>query len=260
MCLQAPPRSPLLSCCSPPNGSGRPRVSQRGDWLNNGAAFGLTILSNIVLGAVWPPAETGLVNALGGGLVDLRSLPWIAGAIIYLIAMDLGEFLFHRAQHSIPALWAMHSLHHSDRGLNVLTAQRHFWLEPMIKSVTIWLAVALVFKVNTSILAFYAAASLYHLVIHANLRMGFGPFAWLLNSPQYHRIHHSREPSDFNTNFAALLPVFDLLTGSYRRPSAGEFPATGLDEIPQSPSDLLIWPLRGRLGRPSRLFRPSAAP
>ena len=223
--------------------------SQRGEWLNNGAAFALTIMSHIVLVALWPPAETGLVNALGGGLLDLRPLPWLAGALIYLVAMDLGEYLFHRAQHSIPALWAMHSLHHSDRGLNALTAQRHFWFEPMIKSVSIWLVVALLFKVNASILAFYAAVSLYHLFTHANLRVGFGPLAWLLNSPQFHRVHHSREPEDFNTNFAALLPIFDVMSGSYRRPRAGQFPATGLEETPEAATDLVTWPLRGFLKR-----------
>jgi len=233
--------------------------NQRSEWVNNSAAFGLMIMSHFVLAAFWPAAETALVNRLGGGLLDLRTLPWIAGALIYLIAMDLGEYLFHRAQHRIPALWAMHSLHHSDRGLNVLTAQRHFWFEPMIKTVSIWLAVALIFKADASILAFYAAVSVYHLVTHANLRVGFGPLAWLLNSPQYHRLHHSREKEDFNTNFASLLPIFDVISMSYRRPLPGEFPETGLDDALQNETDLVLWPVRVPLRRLLRPFRPGPA-
>lgn len=38
--------------------------------------------------------------------------------------------------------------------------------------------------------------------------MGLGRFCWVLNSPQYHRLHHSPSPEHFNCNFAAQLPIF----------------------------------------------------
>jgi sterol desaturase/sphingolipid hydroxylase (fatty acid hydroxylase superfamily) len=219
-------------------------ATQRGEWLHNGGAFGLTIVGQVVAHSVLPMMETRLVNLAGGGLVDLGALPFAAGAIIYVLAMDLGEYAFHRAQHAFPWLWAMHSLHHSDRALNVGTTQRHYWLDPCIKAVTIWLAVSLLFKANGPILAVYGLLTLYHFVAHANLRLGFGPLSWVLNAPQYHRIHHSRDPAHFNTNFASLFPIFDLISGAYRRPAAGEFPETGLDEHVASPLDLITWPLR----------------
>ncbi|HXU99674.1 MAG TPA: sterol desaturase family protein [Caulobacteraceae bacterium] len=221
-----------------------PGAAQRGEWANNVAAFVLTMLGHMIQGVFPAVVVAGLVAAAGGGLVDLSAMPLALGAAIWLVAMDLGEYLFHRAQHAIPWLWAMHSLHHSDRGLGVLTAQRHFWLEPALKSVSIWLAVALVFKADAAILAIYSSISLYHFAIHANLRLGFGPFAWLLNSPQYHRLHHSREARHYNANYAALLPIFDILTGAYRRPGPGEFPASGLEEVVVSPLDMVTWPIR----------------
>lgn len=227
-------------------------ATQRGEWLHNGGAFGLSVVGQYVAHSVFPLFETGLVNAAGGGLIDLTALPWWLGAAVYLLAMDLGEYLFHRAQHRLPWMWAMHSLHHSDRALNVGTTQRHFWLEPAIKAVTIWLAVSLVFKANGPILAVYGLATLYNFVSHANIRLGFGPLSWVLNAPQYHRLHHSRDPAHFNTNFAALFPIFDLLSGAYRRPRPGEFPETGLDEAIASPVDLIVWPLR-RLSTPARV-------
>ena len=138
----------------------------------------------------------------------MRGLPWLAGGVIYLATMDLGEYLFHRAQHAFPWMWAMHSLHHGDRALNVTSTNRHFWLEPAIKSVTIWLAPALLFKVGDAALAVYFVASFNNFLTHANLRVGFGPLSWLWNSPQYHRLHHSREERHFNANFAAILKIF----------------------------------------------------
>ena len=223
---------------------------QRGEWANNIVVLSLMLLGRIVLSPLIAVSESGLMSAAGGGLIDLGAWPPVLGAAAYLAAMDLGEYAFHRAQHAFPWLWSMHSLHHSDRGINVSTSQRHFWLDPAMKSVSVWLAVGLLFKADWTILTVYFLASLYHLFTHTNVAIGFGPLSWLWNSPQYHRLHHSRDPAHFNANFAALLPIYDVIFGGYRRPAAGEYPDTGLDdEAVRSPLELAVWPVRGRGGR-----------
>lgn len=223
------------------------RPEQRGDWWNNAAAWFLTILASFTATPLAAGAATLLVNAAGGGLVVLPDRGWglAVGLLAYLVAMDLGEYLFHRAQHAIPLLWAMHSLHHSDPAVNVATTGRHYWLDAAIKSVTIWLAVGLLFKASVTIVALYGLLHLYNLVLHANLRLGFGRLSWLVNSPQYHRLHHSRDPAHHGANFAALLSIFDVLGGTYRPPKPDEFPQTGLESCPP-PADfwqILLWPL-----------------
>jgi sterol desaturase/sphingolipid hydroxylase (fatty acid hydroxylase superfamily) len=188
------------------------------------------------------------INELGGGLVALPARGWglLLGLGGYLVAMDLGEYLFHRAQHRFPWLWAMHSLHHSDEGFNVSTTIRHFWLDTFLKTFTIYLAVGVLFKADARIVVLYGILSSYNYFSHMNVRLGFGRLAWVLNSPQYHRRHHSSRLEDRDCNFAALMPVFDILTGAYRRPEAGYYPETGLDEGegPRSLLSALIWPLR----------------
>ncbi len=223
------------------------RPGEKGDWLNNGRAWGLRFVAGFTTTPAAGGLATLLVNAAGGGWIRLPDHgPWLVfGVVIYLAAMDLGEYLFHRAQHAIPGLWAMHSLHHSDPAVNVATTSRHFWLESSIKSVTIWLAVGLVFKASSEIVALYGLATLYNLVLHANLRLGFGRLSFLINSPQYHRLHHSRDPAYFNRNFAALLSIWDVVAGSYSPPRPGEFPATGLADRPPPASllETLAWPI-----------------
>jgi sterol desaturase/sphingolipid hydroxylase (fatty acid hydroxylase superfamily) len=207
------------------------------------------------------------VNQLGGGFVTLPSRGWglLFGFAAYFVVMDLAEYLFHRAQHKIPLLWAMHSLHHSDESFNVSTTVRHFWLDIFVKSFTIYLAVGLLFKADAGIIAVYGVVSTYNYVTHMNVRLGFGRWAFLLNAPQYHRVHHSRDLQDRDCNFAALLPIFDLLTGAYRPPARDYYPDTGLDDRqgPASVLAALVWPLRprsaaagpgasfGRTGRPA---------
>lgn len=206
---------------------------------------------------------TALVNRAGGGLIPLPSHGWglLAGVAAYVVAMDFGEFAFHRAQHRWPWLWAWHSLHHSDAAFDSSTTVRHFWLDPFLKSVTIWLAVGLLFKAPAPIGLIYAALTLYNFVVHSNTRLDFGRWSWLLNAPGYHRLHHSASPEHFDVNFAALLPIFDVLTGSYRPARPGERPATGLDtgECPLSATDVFLWPIRSRRRQPRPLAEPDAA-
>lgn len=184
------------------------------------------------------------VNWLGGGVFDLASWPIVLGVLAFAFAMDFGEFLFHRAQHAIPFLWRMHSLHHSDPNMNATTAARHFWADPLIKAVTIWPAVGLLFKPTPLILVIYASLSLYHYFAHANLRVNFGRLSWVLNAPAYHRLHHSADPQDYGTNFAGLFPIFDLIFGSYRQPT--RFVQTGLAERPRGLLDAIVWPAKAR--------------
>ena len=143
----------------------------------------------VIYAALYPLSvglTTLMVNALGGGLIELpASGVGLALAVpCYALAIDGGEYLFHRAQHRIPFLWAMHSLHHSDPAVNVSTAPRHFWGEMLLKAVTIYTVIGLIFKANTVVVAAYTFFGLYNYVLHMNLRIGFGRWQPLLNGPQ----------------------------------------------------------------------------
>ena len=226
-----------------------------------GVMFNLFYLVPLqLLHAASVPAVAGVAvavtNRLGGGLIMLPSFGWrLAPAVAaYALAMNLGEYLFHRAQHRVPLLWAMHSLHHSDPAVNISTTQRHFWVEQAIKSVTIYMAVGLLFRSNTAIATLYGVLSLWNYFAHMNLRLGFGRVWFLLNSPQFHRVDHSARAEHYDRNFAALFPIFDAIFRSVHVPERSEFPPTGLDDgdSPRSLTEAVLWPARRWLRRTPR--------
>jgi sterol desaturase/sphingolipid hydroxylase (fatty acid hydroxylase superfamily) len=188
------------------------------------------------------------VGALGGGVIILPGAGWgLFWAIpLYLLAMDLAEYLFHRAQHAWPFLWAMHSLHHSDTALNITTTARHFWIEIAIKVLFVYPFVSLLLRPSPVVLVAYALASYWNFVAHMNIRLSFGRFWPMLNCPQYHRIHHAADLVYANRNFAALFPVYDVIFGTYHRPEKDEYPASGLEngEAPSGLLEVIAWPLR----------------
>jgi len=228
---------------------------ERADRMQNLKVWMTSLAVQVVLSPALGGMTTLAVNAAGGGFFELpASGPGLLlGIVLYLLAMDFGEYLFHRAQHAIPALWEMHSLHHSDPAIDATTTVRHYWLDPVLKTVTIWLAVGLLFKASPAIVLVYVALTFYNFVSHANVPLGFGRVSWLWNSPQYHRLHHAAAAEYHDCNYAALLPIFDMLFGAYRRPAPGEFPPTGLDDgaAPRSYAETVAWPLRH--WRPRRL-------
>jgi sterol desaturase/sphingolipid hydroxylase (fatty acid hydroxylase superfamily) len=218
--------------------------------------IGYTIVFATMLSVIKPVGAAvgvAIVNACGGGLIRLPGEGWavVLSAAVFIVAMDFMEYVFHRAQHGVPFLWEMHSLHHSDPSLNVTTTMRAFWLEPAIKAVFIYPVVGMLFQAPPLVLTIYGMSKLYDFVNHLNLRVHFGRFWVVLNGPQYHRIHHSCDPLHLNRNFAAFFPVFDWIFGTHHRPMPGEFPETGLDthDVPRNLLEALAWPVRRLFSR-----------
>lgn len=204
------------------------------DWLRNLQATALGLGLGIYALKL-PP------DMLPPSLLDGRELPFLLTFALFLVVSDFGEWAFHVAQHKIPFLWRMHSLHHSDPEVSVLTTNRHFWGDRFIKSLTIYPAAFLIVRPTPEVAAAYGLAMLFHYFPHANLRIDFGRLSWVLNSPAYHRQHHSRLPEHYDTNFAGMLPIFDLIFGTYRRPTS--WPPTGLETKPESMVELFAWPV-----------------
>jgi sterol desaturase/sphingolipid hydroxylase (fatty acid hydroxylase superfamily) len=121
---------------------------------------------NIGLNSLFAPAAKAsgafIVNWAGGGWIALRADGWwfLPSFALVLLANDLFAYLWHRAQHKIPVLWAMHSLHHSAEALNIVTGARHFWLETVIT--TAFLPVlAILFRIPHAIVVAVVAAALF---------------------------------------------------------------------------------------------------
>lgn len=229
--------------------------------------LGLVIVTTLLSALVSPVLGIGTAlatNALGGGFLRLPStgISLVGSILVYAFTRDLFEYAFHRAQHSVPWLWRMHSLHHSEPEFNSTTAFRMFWLEPILKSVSTYFVLGIIFKATPMIVIIVTGIGFYNIFVHANLKVQFGRLSWLLVSPAYHRIHHSMRTEDFNSNFTPMFPLIDILFGTYKKPVPGVYPETGL--IANGPrvtlAQAIMWPVANvayhTLGEPERLSEP----
>jgi sterol desaturase/sphingolipid hydroxylase (fatty acid hydroxylase superfamily) len=162
-----------------------------------------------------------------GGALALLALSFLA-----IATHDFFYYWLHRLQHSSRWLWAEHELHHSDEHVNVTTSFRHHWLDTVLQPLFILTPVFLLFNPGLGPVLWVAMfPKLMVYFVHLNFPLRFGWFNRVLSSPQSHRIHHSNLPEHMDKNFATMLPLWDILFGTYYHPKKDDWPSTGVTGV-----------------------------
>lgn len=182
---------------------------------------------NLVL-AVLAAAAGGLVALLlpdrtageGWGLLNrISPAPWLALPAAFIL-FDFWMYLWHRANHRLPLLWRLHRVHHIDTEMDATTALRFHPLEVALGA----LARAGVFVlIGMSLPAAAAYGLIFHPVIifhHSNVAL---PERWdrllrvLIVTPNMHRVHHSVERFETNSNYGSVFSFWDRIVRSFRK-------------------------------------------
>ena len=148
-------------------------------------------------------------------------------SVLGFLILDLAAYWLHRLDHKVPWFWRIHQLHHSDRELDFTTHLRknplsaiysvpYFYLVQFFFDVPLYGGIAYLVLIES--IGFIAHARNERSVKFNRVLQTVG-----LISPSYHRIHHSTNAADWNSNFGMILNIWDRLFGTYRRqPINGE--------------------------------------
>lgn len=154
-----------------------------------------------------------------GHVLGLSRLSLPAQGLCCILLGDVLVYFGHRASHRYEWLWRFHRVHHTSERLDWLAAYREHPLDGLFTQTLQNLpaiALGLPFEAIAGVVAF---RSMWGVFIHSNVRLPLGPLKLLLGAPVLHRFHHDREHGG-HVNFANLLPVLDVLFGTYRDPGA----------------------------------------
>lgn len=158
---------------------------------------------------------------------SLAAWPAWARLIIAVLVSDFLGWLHHVVRHKVALFWHFHTIHHSQREINVLTDVRYHPLEYLVTQTLQFLPLFMLRNAFPVALAYVFFHQWYTKLYHANLRSNFGPLRYLLVTPQSHRIHHSIEPSHRDRNFGVIFAIWDQLFGTHY-PGCDEYPETGI--------------------------------
>ena len=194
-------------------------------WSSN---LGLVVLDTVLVRILVPTTAVGialLAEERGWGLFHSFAVPnWLA-VIASIIVLDLAIYLQHVLFHAVPALWRLHRMHHADLDFDVSTGLRFHPIEILLSMLIKLAVVAALGAPALAVLLFEVLLNATSMFGHGNVRLPQrldGILRWIVVTPDMHRVHHSVEVPETNSNFGFNLPWWDRMFGTYRaQPMAG---------------------------------------
>jgi len=194
-------------------------VSKTLRWTNN---LGLVFFNNYIIRFLFPAAAIGVAISAkeqGYGLFNVYDVSPMLAIVASVVIMDFVIYLQHVMVHAIPALWRLHRVHHADPDYDVTTGARFHPLEIILSMLIKFAAILLLGPPVVAVILFEIILNVTAMFNHGNV--GLPPafdrvLRWVLVTPDMHRVHHSVEDDEANSNFGFSLPWWDRLFGTYR--------------------------------------------
>ena len=208
-----------------------PHQRLHGSWRVNG---GMWLLDSVVTGVLCGACvclAARWAGQRGIGLLNVFLVPTWVAVCSSVIFLDAVSWAWHRANHVVPLLWRLHSVHHSDANFTVSTALRFHPGELLLSLPLRLFAVLALGAPVLGVVVFEIVFTLSNLIEHGNVSLPVRlerALSIALVTPALHRHHHSVEEIELNTNFGTVLTIWDRAFGTYRTSSSMDRVTTGL--------------------------------
>jgi len=199
------------------------------------------------------------------GLLNNPRMPFTLRFVAAVILLDLLRYGVHVLSHRIPVLWRIHQVHHSDPDFDVTTGVRTHPGEVLLIQVVSLASIALIAPPPIAVVVVGFATAVQNLFSHGNVNLAPWMEALLrtfLITPDLHRIHHSDQYEEQNTNFGFLFPWWDRLFRTYCPAPSVEHDKMGIglqgfqDDRSMNPLHLLAMPFRAPLSAGNEVREP----
>jgi sterol desaturase/sphingolipid hydroxylase (fatty acid hydroxylase superfamily) len=232
-------------------------VSKLRRWASN---LGIVFVNSLIVRLLLPATAAGFAVfavSRGWGVFNYYDVPvWVA-VVASVVILDFAIYLQHVMFHAVPILWRLHRMHHADLDFDVTTGARFHPIEILLSMLIKFAVIAVIGAPAAAVIIFEVLLNATSMFNHGNFRLPVGldrVIRLFVVTPDMHRVHHSIEDHETNSNFGFNLPLWDRLFGTYKdQPDAGHETMTiGIRDFrePRLATDLpgmLILPFLGRV-------------
>lgn len=238
-------------------------VSKKKRWYCN---LGLIFLNSIFLKIAFPIAAMGMAvtaQQRGWGIFNYFQLPTLVSLFLSLLILDFSIYLQHVIFHTVPILWRLHMIHHTDLDIDISTGVRFHPIEIFLSMLIKMAVVAAIGSPVLAVLVFEITLNATAMFNHGNIylpRKLDRSLRLLLVTPDMHRVHHSVIIRETNSNYGFNFPWWDRIFQTYRaQPMDGHTDMTiGISQFRKTEQvtflRLLLLPFLGKTGRYSPNF------
>ncbi|HUQ96633.1 MAG TPA: sterol desaturase family protein [Chitinophagaceae bacterium] len=207
---------------------------KKNKWRHAGVNFSFTIMHLVIHTgfAVLIVLLSDYCKTHGIGLVPWFQAATLATILISFLVLDFfGGWLVHFVQHKTPFLWRFHVVHHSDNNVDVTTGLRHHPAESVLRGVFFLAGVIVAGAPMYAVMIFQTALVLFVQFTHANIRLPKKidlALSYFFVSPNMHKVHHHWQQPFTDSNYGAVLSIWDRLFGTFLKLDATQI-RYGLD-------------------------------
>ncbi len=226
-------------------------------WTNN---LGLAFLNSALVRLIFPAAAVGMAvfaQNRGWGFFNYFETPYWLAVLVSVAVLDLAIYLQHVMFHAVPALWRLHRMHHADLDFDVTTGARFHPIEILLSMLIKFAVIVVLGPPAVAVVIFEVLLNATAMFNHSNVCMPIALDRFLrlfVVTPDMHRVHHSIEDHEANSNFGFNLPVWDRLFGTYKdQPDTGHDGMTIGIRDHRAPNEvnrldgMLLLPFRGKV-------------
>jgi len=194
-------------------------VAKAARWANN---LGLVAFNTLLSRLLFPAAAVGMAaftTDQGWGLLNHFQVPPLVSVLIAVIGMDFVIWLQHVMVHAVPALWRLHRVHHADLDYDLTTGARFHPIEIVLSMLIKFATIMVLGPPVVAVLIFEVILNGMAMFNHGNVCLPKrldSLLRWMVVTPDMHRVHHSVEEDEANSNFGFNLSCWDRLFGTYR--------------------------------------------
>jgi exosortase len=193
-------------------------------WTSN---IGLFLIGSVVTTVVIPIGIYAFAQHQPPGLLSRLGLPFAIQLLLTFLLLDLWRYWEHRLFHQVPLLWRLHLVHHSDTQIDVTTSERHHPLEFLLGTAILMALVGALGLPAPALGLYLLAATVVALYSHANLRLPISldrQLSRLIVTAPVHAVHHSDLQAQTDSNYGAVLTLWDRFFGTYVDPENARIP------------------------------------
>jgi sterol desaturase/sphingolipid hydroxylase (fatty acid hydroxylase superfamily) len=192
---------------------------------------GFLLTSAVGLAAVHVPLGSPALMAAAG-------MPPVVQLVVGIVALDFAfGYVAHRTMHVSPLLWKYHRVHHSDPFVDVTTSYRTHPVENVWRHLWLFATVWALGVPAAAVVAYRALSAVNGVLEHANIRPRpalDAAVARVWVTPNMHKVHHSRDRRETDTNYGNLFTLADRVFGTFSPTERAASVAYGLDDVEPS--------------------------
>lgn len=172
----------------------------------------------------------GILNWLG-----LKN-NWAVITFGILLLDYFAAYLPHLFMHKISFMWRFHTVHHSDKAIDITTSLRQHPFETLWR-VLFQAVTAALFGIPLHVLVLYQSLSaIWAQIEHANIKIPARldkALQLVVVTPNMHKLHHSQWQKETDTNYGNIFSIWDRVFRTYAKRANYSDIKYGLEHFPK---------------------------